>query len=150
MTLLAGRGEWTDLKATPDAIAPAGDEAIDGIGEERGDEAEKCGQGGPGLGQLAKGGKDGTRADEDRGAGRERLADDQDGAGSTGGIRCFGGCGQERCEGRMVGRGEAQPVIAVVAEEPLNGGVAKAAVSVIDDQEAVAELGVELGGGIHY
>ena len=120
MALLVGSGEGADLKPTPDAITPAGDEAVEGIGEEGGNDVEKSGKGGPWLGQLAKGGKDRPRADEDLGVGGERVLDDKDGTGSAGGVRRYGVWCEERGEGRMVRRGETQAVVAVVAEEPLD------------------------------
>jgi hypothetical protein len=63
MALLAGGGEGTDLEAAPYAVAPAGDEAVDGVGEEGWNKTEENGDGGPGLGQFAEGGEDGARAD---------------------------------------------------------------------------------------
>lgn len=83
-------GDRADLETSPYAIAPAGNEAVDGIGEKCGNEAKENGDGGPGKGQHAKGGKDGARADEDLGMRRERLPNDEDGAGSSRGIGGYG------------------------------------------------------------
>jgi hypothetical protein len=60
MCAIRGCGEGADVKPTPDAIAPAGNDAVDGIGKEDGDETEENGDGGPRKGQYAKGGKNGA------------------------------------------------------------------------------------------
>jgi len=49
-----------------------GNEPINGIGEEGWNQAEESGDGGPGLRQLAEGGKDSARANEDLGLLGER------------------------------------------------------------------------------
>jgi hypothetical protein len=84
MTPLSGRGDGAHLEPAPEAIAPAGDEAVNGIGEDGWNETEEYGDGGPGLGQFANGGEDGAGADEDLGLGGEWLADNEDGVGDGG------------------------------------------------------------------
>jgi hypothetical protein len=69
---------------------------------------------------------------------RERLANDEDGAGRSGGVGGYGVCCDKRGKSGIVGGGEAQAVIAIAAKEPLDGGVAEAAVAVVDDEEAIA------------
>lgn len=77
MRTFGGCGERTDFIAAPDAVTPVGNEPINGIGEEGWNQAEESGDGGPGLRQLAEGGKDSARANEDLGLLGERLTDDQ-------------------------------------------------------------------------
>jgi hypothetical protein len=91
MALLFWGGEGADLKPTPDAIAPAGDKAVDRIGEKGRNKAKEPGHDGPGSWEFAQGGKDGARADEDLGMGGKRLTDDEDGAGNTGEVSEFEG-----------------------------------------------------------
>jgi hypothetical protein len=151
MALLAGRGEGADLQTAPDAVAPAGDDAVDRIGKEDGNKSEESGYSRPGLGQFAKRSKDGSRADENLGTCGERQADDEDGARGTGGVRRLGVCSEKSGEGGIAERREAQAVFSVAADEPADGGVAEAAVAVVDDEEAIAELvRAELGNGVHY
>jgi len=64
-------------------------------------------------------------------------------------------CSEQRGDGGIVGWGEAETVIEIAPEEPADGGIAKAAVAVVDDEETIAELGGGLGGTglagrIHY
>jgi hypothetical protein len=56
MALLVRRGERACLKATPDAIAPAGNDAVEGIGQDGGNETSESGHGRPRKLELAKGG----------------------------------------------------------------------------------------------
>ena len=59
----------------------------------------------------------------------------------------------------MIGRCKAQAIFAIAAKEPLDGRIAEAAVAVVDDEQAIANLvshsvaaaliGVELGFGVH-
>ena len=60
MALLFWGGEGADLKPTPDAIAPAGDKAVDRIGEKGRNKAKEPGHDGPGSWEFAQGGKDGV------------------------------------------------------------------------------------------
>ena len=146
MCAVGRNGDGTGVEASPDAIAPAGNEAVDGISKESGDGTQGDRDGGPGKGQNAKGGKDGARADQDLGTRRERLANDKDRAGSTGRIWGYR-VSREKCsESRIARGGEAQAVIAIAAKEPLDGGVAKTAVAVVDNEEAIAELARWIGG----
>jgi hypothetical protein len=87
--------------------------------------------------------------------GGEWLADAKDGTGSTGRVSLLGVCSEQRGDGGIVGWGEAETVIEIAPEEPADGGIAKAAVAVVDDEETIAELGGGLGGTglagrIHY
>ncbi len=143
--LLIGRGKGAGVEAAPDAIAPAGNEAVDGIGKEGGNEAEEDGDGWPGKAQHAKSSKDSSGANEDHGVGGEGLADDEDGAGSAGGLSGLRVGSEEAGDSGGVGGDEAEAVLAIAADEPLDGGVAEAAVAVVDDEEAVAELGGKIG-----
>lgn len=71
------------------------------------------------------------------------MADDEDRAGIAGGFLLRVG-GEESGDGGSVGGGEAQAVVAIVTDEPLDRSVAEAAEAVVDDEESVAEL----GGGV--
>ena len=50
MRSLGGRGDRADFEPAPDAIAPAGDDAVDRVGKICGYETEHLGDGGPWLG----------------------------------------------------------------------------------------------------
>jgi hypothetical protein len=113
---VSGCGDGTDRELAPDAIAPSGDETVEEIGEERGDEATDGSHGGPGWGQFAKCGEDGAGADDYLGMGRERLTDDENGAGSAGRVGWLGMRFEEVGEGGIAGGSEAQAVVLIAAD----------------------------------
>ena len=120
MALLVGCGDGADIEAAPNSVAPAGDEAVDRVGKEGGNKAENNGDGWPGSGQDAQGRKGGEGADEDLGVGGERLADDEDRAGCAGGFSRLRVGSEQVGYGVVMGGNEAQAVIAIMADEPLN------------------------------
>ena len=140
MRALGGCGDRAGIEFAPDAVAPAGNEPVNRIGKEDGKQAEECGDGGPGFGQLAEGGKDGARAKEDVRLGGKWLTDDEDGAGSSRPVRFLGACGNERCHSGSLEGNETQTVFAIAAEQPPDIGIAETTDAVVDDEEPIAEL----------
>ena len=79
---LLGCRQRAGRQPTPDAVAPAGNEAIGGVTERARDEAQEAGREGPGTGQLGERDGDGGGAGVQRFGWRAGGPDDKDGAGA--------------------------------------------------------------------
>lgn len=151
MGALLGCGQRAGAEAAPDAVATAGDEAVAEVAERARDEAQQAGDEWPRARQL------GERNSDGGGAGEELLgrggdgAKDEDGAGAGVGWGVRRGwrkavAGEQGGDGGRTGGREAEAVVAVAGEEPLNGVIAEAAAAVVDDEQAGAERGGEVQG----
>ncbi len=119
---LFGCGNRADLEASPDAVAGAGDEAVDEIAQGARDKAEAGGDGRPGLGKLAQEFEDGGGAGKEALGGAPGVEDDEDGAGAVrGSLLVEAVTGQQRGDARRLGGDEAEAVVVVSQEEPADG-----------------------------
>lgn len=151
MGALRGCGQRAGAEAAPDAVATAGDEAVAAVAERAGDKTQQAGDEGPGARQLGERNSDGGGAGEELLGGCGDGAKDEDGAGAGVGWGVRRGrreavVGEQSGNGRRLRWREAEAVVAVAGEEPLDGVIAEAAIAVVDDEQAGAESGGEVQG----
>lgn len=150
-----GRGQRAGVVAAGQVVAQVCHEAVGDVAERARDEPGERGELRPGRGQGFKAGQDGGRACEQglraAGGGRE----DKDGltvGGNGGNGRGESGGGQACERGRGLGRGEAQAVGGVTAQQPAHGGVAERAATVEEDEQMWGRLRLRgwqrLSGGL--
>ncbi len=144
-----GGGEGARGESTEEAIAPAGDLAIAEFAERARDETEKgCGER-PRLGQGAEAGENGVRADQHLFVRSADVAQDHDRVSAEAGGASpleHAVLGEDfDCSGIAAG-GKAEAVFCVMAQEPANGTVAKAAFAVVEDEQASIQLQQGRGG----
>ena len=139
---LSRRGERAGVVAAPDAVANAGDESVAQIADGAWSDTQQSTEEMPGLGQRSEQGDSGVGAKEDFFGRSAGIAHGDDGVGAGVGVECGETmAGKKRGDARRFGRNEAQAVIAVAAQEPADGAIAKAAVAVVEDEQARAQVG---------
>src|SRR5580658_5090950 len=136
-----GCGNGAGVEASPDAIAPVRDQAVAEVAQSTRNDPQQGGEGRPRARQLAQHRQHRVGSDEHGlGRGFQGLGN-QDGAGGPG---CDGGIetvpGEKIGQFGRIGGDKAQTVVSIAGEEPAHRQIAEAADTVVDDQQAIADI----------
>ncbi len=138
---LGGRGDWTRSQPACDPVSIAGHSAIHGIPQESRDKPQQRTKRRPWAGEFCKKCERCGRARENRLVLSTDIPRYEKGAGPFLRLRLDDGVAHHEFRGkRRLRRDEAQPILLVATQKPAHGGIAKPALTVVDDEQAITHL----------